>query len=142
MELFQYYTWYSIFSLFLFCFIDLKLCQFVWFLTIMQILCVNYMHIKGKRIQMWKHIMTHLVLIQWKCVCNTKQEWRLIIEFKNIRSVFLGNNCDLHSLKVLHSNWCSVHYMCIMKKETIERSRVPKEKRCTILFNVLFFLYR
>jgi hypothetical protein len=35
------------FLYFFFCFIDLKLYQLVWFLTIMQILCVNYMH-KGQ----------------------------------------------------------------------------------------------
>jgi hypothetical protein len=37
----------NLFLYFFFCFIDLKLYQLVWFFTIVQILCVNYMH-KGQ----------------------------------------------------------------------------------------------
>jgi hypothetical protein len=45
-------------------------------------LCENYVKIiftKGKREKMWKRTM-NLVMIQWTCVSNTKQEWRLTIK--------------------------------------------------------------
>jgi hypothetical protein len=60
---------------------------------------------------------------------------------KNIKSVFLSNNYDLHSFKVLHNNWCSLHYMYIMKKETIERIRVPKEKKMSYSFQCSLYIY-
>jgi len=37
------YAWYSISYLFVSCFINHKLYDFVWFFTIIQILCENYM---------------------------------------------------------------------------------------------------
>jgi hypothetical protein len=50
---------------------------------------------------------------------------------------------DLHSLKVLHTKWCSPHYVCIMSKEMIERINAPKKERNIIFFNVfpMFFLF-
>jgi len=43
----------------------------------------------------------------------------------------------LHLLNVLYNKLCSLHYVCFMWKETIEKISGPKEKRCIIFFNVL-----
>jgi hypothetical protein len=62
-------------NLFLFCFIDHKLYEFLWFLTIK----LYAQKIKDKREQMEKHVM-NLVMIQWKSyVSNTKQGWKFTI---------------------------------------------------------------
>ncbi len=95
---------------------------------------VNIYHVrvictKGKNKQLWKHVM-NLIIIQWKCVSNEKQKWRLTIELHMLELCrimfllfklwflmdhFLSWNfypwihtfsplyCDLHSLKVLHN---------------------------------------
>jgi len=49
---------------------------------------------KGRREQMWKHVIK-LAMIQWKCVSNTKQEWRLIIKLKMLEFCFYHVDCDL-----------------------------------------------
>jgi hypothetical protein len=45
---------------------------------------VGVICIKGKREQMQKHIV-NLVMIQWNCVLNKKQEWKLAIELKILK---------------------------------------------------------
>ncbi len=49
---------------------------------------------KDRREQMWKHVIK-LAMIQWKCVSNTKQEWRLIIKLKMLKLCFYHVDCDL-----------------------------------------------
>jgi hypothetical protein len=49
---------------------------------------------KGRREQMWKHVIK-LIMIQWKCDSNTKQEWRLIIKLKMLEFCFYHVDCDL-----------------------------------------------
>ncbi len=52
-------------------------------------------------------------------------------------NVFFFFHCDLHSLKVLHKNWCSYDYVCIMwKKKMIEKISGPKKK---VLLSLMFF---
>jgi hypothetical protein len=34
---------------------------------------------------------------------------------------FFFFHCDLHSFKMLDNKWCSLHYVYIMSKETIEK---------------------
>jgi hypothetical protein len=151
MEWFWYYAWYSISSLLLFFpFINHKSYKFVMFYN-----DVNDMwklHGQLTRNQKWKCFMS-LVMIQWKCVLNTKQEWRLTIKLKNYNGVklcfyhvdcgflhiiycyeffnlwayffFSSLHCGLHSLKVLHNKWCSPHYVCIMRKYMIDKIIEP-----------------
>jgi hypothetical protein len=80
---FWYYAWYSIFIL-LSSFFPLII-NCINLCNILQ-LCKYYVGgvCKKKRDQMWKHVM-NLVLIQWKWVSNTKQEWSLTIELKILK---------------------------------------------------------
>jgi hypothetical protein len=50
---------------------------------------------------------------------------------------------NLHSFKVLHTKWCSPHYVCIMWIEMIEKFNAPKNEQSIIFLNVLpmFFLF-
>jgi len=120
-----------------------------------QIICT-----KCKKMQIWKHIIS-LSMIQWKRVSSTKQRIKVNHKIKDIKIVFLWfltkHFCyeismfehaqffflhyGLHSLQVLHNKWCSPYYMCIMWKETIERTNQPIEERWTILLNVIVYFY-
>jgi hypothetical protein len=51
--------------------------------------------------------------------------------------IFFSFIVVLHLLKVLHNKWSSPHYVCIMRKEKIERFSEPKKEGCNILLNVL-----
>jgi len=96
-------------------------------------LCKYYSRVictKGKREQMWKHII-NLIMNQWKCVSNTKQEWKMCIKFKILRLykivVFDGAcfvmfkyalfffHCDLrcYTISVVHFIMCT---LCEKKK--------------------------
>jgi hypothetical protein len=56
-------------------------------------------------------------------------------------NIFFLLHCDLYLLKVLNTKWCSLHYVCIMWKETIEIINGPKNERCIIFLNIfLMFL--
>jgi hypothetical protein len=43
---------------------------------------------KGRREQMWKHVI-NLVMIQWKCASNTKQQWNLTVKLKILNYAFI-----------------------------------------------------
>ncbi len=124
MKSFRYYAWYSISYLLFFHFIDHNLYEFVWFFK----LCKYYVRsicTKGKREKI-KHVM-NLVMIQWKFfVSNTH---------------FLLLHCGLHSLKVLHNKWCSLHYVWVTWKEAIERFSEPKKDGSDIVINVLMYFF-
>jgi hypothetical protein len=126
---------------------------------------VGVICIKGKREQMQKHIV-NLVMIQWNCVLNKKQEWKLAIELKILKlcktcvfityiiifmehflsrvfyvwvcTYFFFFHCGLKSFKVLH-NIRSLHCMCIIWKLKTEKNNEPKKERCIILLNILVF---
>jgi L-rhamnose isomerase len=83
----------SPFYFFLFNFIDYKLNKFVWVLAIMWILYGSYMH-KGQEeanVKASYKFGNNLM----KCVLNTKQDWRLIVELKIWQLCFYHIECHL-----------------------------------------------
>jgi hypothetical protein len=136
----------------------MNLCEFLS-------LCKYFVRIictKCKKEKIWKHNIS-LAMIQWKHISNTKQEQRLTIKLKILKLCFYHINYHfwqsifcyefsmfehaqffflhygLHSLQVLHNKWRSPYYICIMWKETIERTSEPMEERWTILLNVIVY---
>jgi len=122
-------------------------------------LCKYYVEViytKGKKYQMWKHVM-NLIMIQWKCVSNTKQEWKLTIKIKILEFCDFFNHInygfwwDIFVMSFFHiHNFFSFIMVCthlkcyttsdvyiIMWKKTIEKFNGPKNKTCLILFNAL-----
>jgi len=93
MELFQYYSWYSISSLFLpnlfFLLLVSKIINLYKFLQ----LCKYYVRVvclKSQREQMSWHLYEFGNNLMKMC-SNTKQKWKLTIEFLKIRTMFISS---------------------------------------------------
>jgi hypothetical protein len=91
-----YYAWHSISYLLLFCFINLKLYEFVRLFTIIKY--VKIICIKGKKEKMWKHVMI-LVMIEWQlCILNKKTRMKVDCRSKRLKL------CRI--MFILHKLWC------------------------------------
>ncbi len=147
MEFVWYYAWYSIFFLLVSNFINHKLYKFVIFYNYVNAMWKLHaqwqerenvktfnefgndgmeMYFKHKRkIEGWPY--------NWRCqnrvevcfYCVNCAFWQNIFRNKFLicgHAHFIFLYRDLHSFKVLHTKWCSPHYVCVMWKEMIEKN--------------------
>jgi hypothetical protein len=130
----------NLFLYFFFSFIDLQLYQFVWFFTIVQILCVNYMH-KGQEETNVKTHYDSFGIDPMKMCLKHKTKMKVIIKFKILEMCF-------YQIIVICTHFrcyttIDAHFIicALWRKKQNERIHVPKEKNIYYSLQCSFFIY-